>query len=288
MRILWLWLVLLVVLAVCAFILLSGFGGPPPSRPEGSYIVEKAIDGQTVRLMSGEIVRYIGIFTPRYQSPRDADYYGEEAFRGNASLVEGKEVRLEFDVQKRDGQGRLLAYVFLDYPALNEVIFVNGELVKGGFARANSDGQNTKYDARLQELENKARQAVNGFWAGAPKTFDVRLTGVSRTSFNPANAERINYLGYLDISFSASRYVDWVFQVIAANSNTVVKELKLERSKSGQIRWTGDDNNGKALPQGEYLLRIFGLDKDGQQATDSCTIIIDTVAPWFASGPRLS
>ena len=71
--------------------------------------VQRAIDGDTIELANGEKVRYIGIDTPETKHPeKGVEYYGQEAYLANKNLVEGKEVRLEFDVQERDKYGRLL------------------------------------------------------------------------------------------------------------------------------------------------------------------------------------
>lgn len=74
------------------------------------YQVSKVIDGDTIELSNGERVRYIGINTPEFRNGIP-DPYAQEAYEANKKLVEGKEVRLELDVQERDKYGRILAYV---------------------------------------------------------------------------------------------------------------------------------------------------------------------------------
>ena len=71
--------------------------------------VQRVIDGDTIELENGETVRYIGIDTPETKHPeKGIEYYGQEAYLANKNLVEGKTVRLEFDVKERDKYGRLL------------------------------------------------------------------------------------------------------------------------------------------------------------------------------------
>jgi len=79
------------------------------SVPEGgTYTVERVIDGDTLKLTNGEEVRLIGI-----KAPKD-EKMGQEATRYLKNwLKEGIEVRLEFDVQREDKYGRLLAYVYV-------------------------------------------------------------------------------------------------------------------------------------------------------------------------------
>lgn len=60
-------------------------------------------------LENGTSVRYIGINAPE----KGQNYYQESLLR-NKELVEGKNVKLEYDVQLCDQYNRRLAYVFVD------------------------------------------------------------------------------------------------------------------------------------------------------------------------------
>lgn len=71
--------------------------------------VERIVDGDTVVLHSGAIVRYVGITSPETNEP-----FEKEATEANRKLVEGKEVKLEYDNYKGDKFGRILAYVIVD------------------------------------------------------------------------------------------------------------------------------------------------------------------------------
>ena len=122
--------------------------------------VARVIDGDTIVLENGEKVRYIGMDTPETKHPsKPVEYYGKEATEANRKLVENKTVRLEFDAQERDKYGRLLAYVFVD------TIFVNGWLVKEGYAKVSTYPPNVKYQDLLLILERKAREEGRGLWA---------------------------------------------------------------------------------------------------------------------------
>ena len=67
--------------------------------------VERVIDGSTIELTTGAKVGYIGI-----NIPRDKYFQATEA---NRQLVEGRTIRLEFDVEKKDRYGRILAYAYV-------------------------------------------------------------------------------------------------------------------------------------------------------------------------------
>ncbi len=130
------------------------------SEKEGTYLVTRVIDGDTIELANGEKVRYIGVDTPELHHPqKEVEYYAREAYEANRRLVEGKRVRLELDVEERDRYGRILAYVYVDD------LMVNEWLVANGYARVATFPPNVKYAERFLQLEREARQAKVGLWA---------------------------------------------------------------------------------------------------------------------------
>lgn len=77
-----------------------------PQQPPAT--VQRVLDGRTLELSNGETVSLIGIdmFKDIEQGKRAAEF--------TRQLVEGKQVRLEYDVQKKDKCGRTLVHVFVD------------------------------------------------------------------------------------------------------------------------------------------------------------------------------
>ena len=135
----------------------------PQAQPGATQaaVVERAVDGDTVVLVGGERVRYIGMDTPELPHPRKpVQPYAREAYEFNRRLVTGKRVRLEFDVERRDHYHRLLAYVFLE-----DGTFVNAELVRQGYARVLTIPPNTAHQDTFLALELEARAAHRGRWA---------------------------------------------------------------------------------------------------------------------------
>jgi endonuclease YncB( thermonuclease family) len=60
-------------------------------------------------LTNGEYVRLIGVDTPETKHPqKPVEYFGKEAFQFTKGMVEGKEVRLEYDQTRRDRYNRIL------------------------------------------------------------------------------------------------------------------------------------------------------------------------------------
>jgi micrococcal nuclease len=123
------------------------------------HLVSKVFDGDTILLESGETVRYIGIDTPELgKTPGTSDFYAKEAASYNKKLVLMKKVRLEFDAERRDQHGRLLAYVYV------KDLFVNGELVRLGYARAMVRPPNVKHKDLFLKHQNEAMAKEAGLW----------------------------------------------------------------------------------------------------------------------------
>ena len=128
--------------------------------------VTKVIDGDTIGLSNGESVRYIGIDTPEIREKHGTVWvynprpYAEEAKAFNKTLVEGKNIRLEFDVQKRDKYGRLLAYVY------ESNRMVNLEMLKEGYAMIYTYPPNVRYTEDFLNAQKLARINEKGLWKG--------------------------------------------------------------------------------------------------------------------------
>ncbi|MCK5512993.1 MAG: thermonuclease family protein [Deltaproteobacteria bacterium] len=119
----------------------------------------RVVDGDTIVLNTGERVRLIGVDTPETKHPRKpVEYYGKEASAFTKKMVEGKEVRLEYDQQKRDKYDRLLAYVYL-----KDGTFLNAEIVKQGYGHAYTRFP-FKYLEQFRQYEKEAREAKRGLW----------------------------------------------------------------------------------------------------------------------------
>jgi micrococcal nuclease len=121
--------------------------------------VKRVIDGDTLLLANGERVRLIGVDTPETKHPqKPVQRFGKEAYLFTKRMVEGKEVRLEFDWQKRDKYGRLLAYVYL-----SDGIFLNAEIIKQGYGFAYTRFP-FKYLEEFRQYEREARENKRGLW----------------------------------------------------------------------------------------------------------------------------
>ena len=147
-------------LLILIFVALSIYFQSELSSDRNKYTVSEVIDGDTVTIKGFDAsVRYLGIDTPEIlteDSPGDP--LAEKARNLNRRIVNGKKVRLEFDKQKYDDYGRLLANVFVD------TTFVNEEIVRSGLARALIIKPNEKYASRILEAERQAKRERRGIW----------------------------------------------------------------------------------------------------------------------------
>jgi micrococcal nuclease len=122
--------------------------------------VKWVVDGDTVVLVDGRKVRYIGINAPEVAHDNQVvEPYGEAAKRFNALLVNRKKVRLEFDKERFDRYQRLLVYVFLE-----NATFVNAEILSNGYAYLLKKRPNLKYDKILLQSQRSAMSAKKGIW----------------------------------------------------------------------------------------------------------------------------
>jgi len=123
-------------------------------------LVIRVIDGDTIKIESGESVRYIGIDTPETVHPsKPVECYGKEASDKNKELVDGKCVKLEKDISDIDKYYRLLRYIYIDN------IFVNDYLVRQGYACASEYPPDVKFSEQFCEAQNEAEDNERGLWS---------------------------------------------------------------------------------------------------------------------------
>ena len=117
--------------------------------------VKRIVDGDTVVLHNGTIVRYVGITSPETGEP-----FEKEATEANRKLVEGKTVKLEYDNYKADKFGRILAYLIIDGKN------VSVEMARLGMASV-VIYQHKKpfiYQEQLLKAQEEAKKNKRGFW----------------------------------------------------------------------------------------------------------------------------
>jgi endonuclease YncB( thermonuclease family) len=130
---------------------------------DNTYEVTRVVDGDTIEIdYNGEKrkVRLIGINTPESVKPNSPiEEYGKEASDFTKEKLTDKMISLEFDIQKEDKYGRMLAYVYLDDKMFNMT------LLEEGYAQVATYPPNIKYVDKFIILEKAAREAEKGLWS---------------------------------------------------------------------------------------------------------------------------
>jgi len=141
-------------------------GGGGDRGPGAGVLVTRVVDGDTAMMTidGGEVrVRFIGIDTPESVAPdQPVECYGTQASAYTASRIEGRTVRLEFDVERTDQYGRTLAYVWIDDELFNETLLAEG------YALVTTYPPNVRYVERFVASQREAREAGRGLWGACP------------------------------------------------------------------------------------------------------------------------
>lgn len=149
-------------LFILFFLGVSGCGSTPDTF-SGDAVVSRIVDGDTVevspRVDGIEDVRLIGVDAPEEFGDSGAEPYSEEASAFAEENLAGKQVRLEFDEERVDDYGRLLAYVHLGGEMFNEA------LIREGYAQVATFPPNTRHLDRFEAAQSEARGAGRGIWS---------------------------------------------------------------------------------------------------------------------------
>lgn len=141
----------------------------PPSRIDSRVSVDYVYDGDTVRLKSGDKVRFIGINTPEMaRDEHPAEALANEARQALITLLEQHQYQLglRYGHQQRDRYGRLLAHAYTPH---NESI--SAYLLDKGFASLIAIPPNIDGLSCYAEAEKTARREHRGLW-GLPNITD--------------------------------------------------------------------------------------------------------------------
>ena len=153
--------------------------------PEWSkYLTEvklvRVIDGDTIEIETAsgtkQSVRLISVDCQESKAPQD---YLEKAGKTNNEFgllseeylnrtldpYVNEYIYLEYDVELTDNYGRTLAYVWLE-PNMDDMMnCLNALIIKDGYGKEMTIEPNIKYSEKFSDLEEVARENMNGLWA---------------------------------------------------------------------------------------------------------------------------
>lgn len=152
------------VLILILSILITIIGGCVFKKSEQIY-VESVIDGDTVKTAAGNSIRLLGVDTPEINwGEGESDFYAQAARKFTVKNLKGKNVDVEYDIEKEDKYGRKLAYIFQNGENFNQ------KLLENGYATLMIIAPNKKYEKEFKQAVRNARQKQVGIWSRIQKS----------------------------------------------------------------------------------------------------------------------
>jgi endonuclease YncB( thermonuclease family) len=125
----------------------------PAFTDGGAVEVARVIDGETLMLKDERVLRLANVDVPS----RGA--ISAQAKETLAALIDGQSLTMKFAGNETDRQGRVLAELYASER------WVQGELLRRGFARVAGTADNRMGIAEMLKLERQARRYRRGLWA---------------------------------------------------------------------------------------------------------------------------
>ena len=151
-----------VLLIFCIFLLygLTGASSSHPAKDADTVRSEKIYDGDTIgAVVDGrfEKIRLIGIDAPEM----DQRPWGKKARECLRSFISAADsiISLEYDIQRRDKYGRILAYIWQQNKKM-----INEEMMKKGCAVLFTFPPNVRYTELFRAAQKKAQEDKAGIW----------------------------------------------------------------------------------------------------------------------------
>lgn len=172
--------------------------------------VETVIDGDTITLTSGKKVRLIGI-----NAPEDGQPGYLPAKETLTSLVDGKNIDIEYDTNKTDQYGRDLAYVYVGDT------LVNLELVKEGVVVIDTVPPNVAHANDFLAGQIDARKNCKGMWEGLCHQSASSCIQIASINASPTGSD------------SASMNSEWISFMNTCKTSEDLKGYLLKDTSSG-------------------------------------------------------
>lgn len=157
---------------VFGFALLAVFSASSIARPVlpegvfeagGQAVVSQVVDGDTVVLSDGRVVRLVGLQAPKLPLGR-AEFRPWPLSAEAKSVLEDlslrRTVQLHFAGDSTDRWSRVLAHLVRD-----DGLWIQGEMLRQGMARVYSFADNRAGVGSMLKIEEKARGASKGIWS---------------------------------------------------------------------------------------------------------------------------
>jgi micrococcal nuclease len=226
--------------------------------PQGR--VTEVVDGDTVMLEDGLVVRMIGTQAPKLPLGREGFEtwpLAEEAKAELSELVLGETVALGYGGERRDRYDRALAHVFVLDGAGDVTAWAQEHMVANGLARVYSFPDNRRCLEQLFAAERQARADRLGIWshpyyslrdAARPETILAHLGGYELVEGRVLAAEAVGERVFLN--FGRNFRTDFTIVVERAAQRLFAADgIDLLRLENALVRVRGwvDERDGPRI-----------------------------------------
>lgn len=155
-----------ILIFIVSLILVSIFSTQAQDSQLQKWTLSEIVDGDTVYAIDslGNRVKFrlIGIDAPESRHPfKPVQPFSKEATAYLQELLASSEhIFIEFDIDKFDRYGRMLAYIYTETKQ-----FVNAKMVEEGFAQIMTYAPNVKYVETFYDLQKSAQLSRKGMWS---------------------------------------------------------------------------------------------------------------------------
>lgn len=221
-------------------LLLYLFCFPEYSTAEQSYKIIRIFDGDSIEVEKIGKVRLIGVDTPELLHPlKPVQFYAKKASEYTKNIAKGKRVKLEYDQEKIDKYGRILAYVYFENGEM-----LNAEIIKNGYGFAYTKYP-FKYMEEFRKYEREAREQRRGLWGNEGMDEYYWLLAQEREPFKIYEMENnwwgIKYKSFVKIRLSNSELLDelnnlrlWIHEYNEKDLREVLLNNGWEEEKSNE------------------------------------------------------
>jgi endonuclease YncB( thermonuclease family) len=147
---------------LAALLVAAMVGGAGAGRADPPAPVAEIVDGDTVRLADGRVVRLAGIEAPKPPPGGEtarAWPLSDAARDALDELLRGRAVALREAGTQPDRHGRWVAHLFRE-----DGVWIEGELLRRGVARVRTAAEDRAQAGEMLALEEEARNARRGLW----------------------------------------------------------------------------------------------------------------------------
>ncbi|WP_372830754.1 thermonuclease family protein [Pontibacterium sp.] len=211
--------------------------------------VEKAFDGDTVRLSSGQSVRLIGVNTPEMNYKRGKPEVGALAARQFVQSLLSDISSIQLGTQPRDRYGRTLGHLFLrDGRSLEELLLKQGQ----GYYLAIPP--NVLLQDCLRAAEREAREQSLGVWRNGRWPQDATDLNPGTTGFvilrgQITKVSRSNKAWYLELDNRIALKLDADVLVLFDDAHKALIRLKSRLEVRG---WLIDRSRYSSVKKNRY------------------------------------